>query len=66
MPRLSAAWVKLLISATVTKMRMGSRFCIFVPGIVHHRENSEFISSIFIIPQRPSKLPNMGISSIGE
>jgi hypothetical protein len=38
------------------KMRMGSRFCIFVPGIVARRENSEFISSLFIMPDRHSKL----------
>jgi hypothetical protein len=37
MPKLSAARVKLAISATVMKIRMGSRFCIFVapPGIEH-------------------------------
>jgi hypothetical protein len=60
MPRLSAAWVKLPISATVMNMRIGSRFCMFVPGIVHYRENSEFISSVFIIPMRHSKLRIMG------
>ena len=43
MPRLSAARVKLPMSATVTKMRMGSRFCIFAPwALFSHRENSAF------------------------
>src|SRR5579872_7013308 len=55
MPRLSAARVKLPISATVMKMRTGSRFCIFAPWIVHSRRNSEFASAPFIISERHSR-----------